>query len=156
MGTFSLNTVWELEAPRDLVWEAIYRADDWPRWWPYVERVIKLEEGDDKGVGAVRRLTWRTRLPYRITFETRATRVERPFHLEAQAVGELVGTGRWTLSKVGRATTVRYEWNVRARKPWMLMLAPVARPVFEWNHNGVMRCGAEGLAQHLGVRLLRA
>jgi hypothetical protein len=38
----------------------------------------------------------------------------------------------------------------------MLVLAPVARLVFERNHNGVMRSGAEGLAQHLGVRLLRA
>ena len=148
--------MWELEAPRDCVWEAIYHAEDWPRWWRFVERVVKLEPGDQRGVGALRRLTWRTRLPYRITFEARATRIEKPCYLEAQAVGELVGTGRWTLSKVGRATTVRYEWNVHTTKPWMRVLAPVARPVFEWNHNGVMRSGGEGLARHLGVRLLRA
>lgn len=156
MALFSLVTVWELEAPLERVWDAIYRAEDWPRWWPYVERVIKLEEGDDNGIGTVRRLTWRTRLPYRITFDTRATRVEKPVHLEAEALGELAGTGRWTLSQAGAVTTVRYDWNVRATKPWMALLAPLARPAFEWNHNGVMRAGGEGLARYLGVRLLRA
>jgi Polyketide cyclase / dehydrase and lipid transport len=155
MADFSLTTVWALEAPRERIWDAIYRAQDWPRWWPFVERVVKLDDGDENGVGALRRLTWRTRLPYRITFETRSTRVERPHHLEAQALGELTGTGRWTLWKVGGATTVRYEWNVRTTKPWMLTLAPVARPLFEWNHNIVMRVGGEGLARYLGVRLLR-
>jgi len=38
----------------------------------------------------------------------------------------------------------------------MARLAPLARPIFEWNHNGVMRAGGEGLARHLGVRLLQA
>ncbi|HTT40420.1 MAG TPA: SRPBCC family protein [Burkholderiales bacterium] len=155
-ASFSLVTVWELEAALERVWEAIYRAEDWPRWWPYVERVVKLQEGDGNGVGAVRRLTWRTRLPYRITFETRATHVEKPFRLEGEAMGELAGTGRWTLSHSGTVTTVRYDWNVRATKPWMARLAPLARPIFEWNHNGVMRAGGEGLARHLGVRLLQA
>jgi len=31
--------------------------------------------------------------------------------------------------------------------------ATVAR-VFRWNHEGVMHAGAEGLARHLGARLL--
>jgi hypothetical protein len=156
MTDFSLTTVWELGAPLERVWDAIYRADEWPRWWPYVERVVTLQQGDDTGLGAIRRLTWRTRLPYRITFDTRATRVEKPFALEGEALGELAGTGRWMLSSSDGVTAVRYQWNVRVTKPWMVVLAPLARPVFEWNHNGVMRAGGEGLSKHLGVRLLRA
>ena len=35
-------------------------------------------------------------------------------------------------------------------------LAPLARPVFAWNHHGVMRAGGEGLARRLGVRLVEA
>ena len=34
----------------------------------------------------------------------------------------------------------------------MKTLAPVARPVFEYNHNVVMRWGGEGLARRLGAR----
>ena len=46
---------------------------------------------------------------------------------------------------------VRYDWNVVTTKPWMNLLAPVARPLFKWNHDAVMNWGAEGLARRLGV-----
>jgi hypothetical protein len=36
----------------------------------------------------------------------------------------------------------------------MNRLAPVARPAFAWNHDFVMRQGAEGLATKLGVELV--
>jgi hypothetical protein len=36
----------------------------------------------------------------------------------------------------------------------MNVLAPVARPLFAWNHDHVMRSGGEGLARLLGARLL--
>jgi hypothetical protein len=49
---------------------------------------------------------------------------------------------------------VLYEWNVTTSKRWMNLVAPVARPVFAWNHDVVMRWGGEGLARELGVPLL--
>ena len=149
MAEFSLVTVWEIAAPLQHVWDAIYRVDDWPKWWPYVEQVATLEAGDGEGVGAVRRLTWRTRLPYRIRFDTRATVVEPPFALDAVAFGDLDGGGRWRLSRQGSKTIVRYVWDVRIARPWMHCVAALARPVFEWNHRGVMRAGGEGLARYL-------
>jgi hypothetical protein len=36
----------------------------------------------------------------------------------------------------------------------MNLLAPLARPVFAWNHDVVMRWGGEGLARLLGTRLV--
>jgi hypothetical protein len=51
---------------------------------------------------------------------------------------------------------VLYEWNVSTTKPWMNAIGPFARPVFERNHDVVMRWGGEGLARRLGVRLLAA
>ncbi|HYL18574.1 MAG TPA: SRPBCC family protein [Burkholderiales bacterium] len=149
MAEFSLVTVWEIAAPLQRVWDAIYRADDWPKWWPYVEDVATLAAGDGDGVGAVHRLTWRTRLPYRITFDTRATVVEPPFALDARAFGDLEGCGRWRLSRQGSKTIARYVWDVRITRPWMDRVAGLARSVFEWNHHGVMRAGGEGLARYL-------
>jgi len=149
MTDFSLVTVWELAAPLQRVWQAIHDVDQWPLWWPYVERVTTLEAGDAGGVGAVRRLRWRTRLPYTITFDTRATLVEPPFALDAEAFGDLHGCGRWRLARQGGVTLVRYVWEVSLAKPWMARIAPLARPVFEWNHNGVMLAGGVGLARWL-------
>jgi hypothetical protein len=36
----------------------------------------------------------------------------------------------------------------------MNLLAPIARPVFRWNHDWVMARGGEGIAQRLGCRLI--
>ncbi len=47
-----------------------------------------------------------------------------------------------------------YEWNVSTGKRWMNAVAPLARPVFAWNHDLVMRWGGEGLARELGLPLL--
>jgi hypothetical protein len=74
--------------------------------------------------------------------------------MEGRAEGELAGIGRWRLFEDAGVTAVVYEWNVRTTKPWMNMLGPVARPVFAWNHDVVMRWGGEGLARRVGGRLL--
>jgi hypothetical protein len=74
--------------------------------------------------------------------------------IEGEAVGELTGTGRWRLAEREGITEVRYDWNVSTTKAWMNLLAPVARPLFKWNHDVVMNWGAEGLARRLGVERL--
>jgi len=83
-----------------------------------------------------------------------STRVEPNSLIEGRAIGELQGVGRWQLSNDGETTIVRYDWRVETAKPWMNLIAPIARPVFSWNHNVVMGWGGEGLAKRLGVPLL--
>jgi uncharacterized protein YndB with AHSA1/START domain len=147
-------TTWLLEAPIESVWGPIKDSMRWPEWWKGVERVEKVEEGDDDGVGALERYTWKSLLPYTLEFESRTTRVERPHLIEGAAQGELTGTGRWRLFEHEGVTAVTYEWNVRTTRAWMNAIAPIARPVFAWNHDYVMRAGGEGLARLLGARLL--
>jgi hypothetical protein len=87
-----------------------------------------------------------------LTFDTRVTRIEKPHVLEVVATGELAGVGRWDLAEAGE-TAVTYTWAVRTNKPWMNLIAPLARPFFVWNHTAVMRKGGQGLAALLGCRL---
>ena len=151
MAEYAFVTHWSFEAPIESVWELIANSENWPSWWPGVEKVELLEPGLDGGeVGSLRRLTWKSRLPYKLRFEMRTTRVERPRVLEGRAIGELDGTGRWELRQDGGWTHVRYDWRVATTKPWMNVLAPVARPLFAWNHDVVMGWGGEGLARKLG------
>lgn len=154
MSQFSLITHWHLDAPIDRVWEAIVAVEDWPRWWRYVHAVEELTPGDADGVGALRRYTWSSKLPYRLTFDMRVTRVERPSSLEGAAEGDLRGTGRWHLAPEGETTHVRYDWTVDTTKPWMNLLGPLLQPAFRWNHNQVMAEGGRGLARYLSVSLL--
>ncbi len=154
MASYRFLTTWCLEASIGDVWAAIHDSERWPQWWKGVESVTELEPGDEEGVGSLVRYKWRSRLPYTLEFKVRTTRVERPFLMEGLASGELSGEGRWRLAEGRGSTTVLYEWNVRTTSRWMNLLGPVARPVFAWNHDVVMRQGGEGLARLLGVRLL--
>ena len=149
---FHLITDWTLAAPRDAVWAELTKPEDWPDWWRAVERVELLEAGDEDGVGALRRMTWRTALPYSLSFDMRTVRVEPKSLIEGHAQGELTGVGRWTIAPDGAQTRVRYDWRVEVTQPWMRFVAPIARPVFAWNHGVVMGWGREGLVRRLGAR----
>jgi uncharacterized protein YndB with AHSA1/START domain len=159
MSEYSFLTTWCLEAPREPVWDAIWDSEKWPQWWRGVAAAEKLADGDENGVGQVGRYSWRSKLPYDLDFTMTTTQVERPYLLEGEASGELAGTGRWRLlSEAGSkpVTAVVYEWNVHTTKPWMNAIAPLAAPLFAWNHDWVMRNGGEGLARLLDCRLLAA
>lgn len=144
-------TMWKSGAPLEAVWNEIYHSERWPEWWKGVEEVVELRKGDDLGVGSVRRYTWKSALPYRLSFESETVRVEPMLLLEGIAMGELDGRGVWKLSSDGRYTTVRYDWQVRTSKAWMNLLAPIAEPLFKWNHDVIMGWGAKGLARRLGA-----
>jgi uncharacterized protein YndB with AHSA1/START domain len=158
VSEYRFLTTWILDCERERVFDAIHDSEEWPRWWRGVERVVELVPGDADGIGQVGRYTWKSKLPYELTFVMRTTRKERPVLLEGEASGELTGTGRWRLFEQdgagGAVTAVVYEWNVATTKRWMNALAPLARPVFEWNHDWVMGNGGEGIARLLGCRLL--
>jgi uncharacterized protein YndB with AHSA1/START domain len=147
-------TTWLLEADRERVWDAIYESERWPSWWHGVLEAEKLEEGDPDGVGQYGRYVWKSKLPYKLEFFVRTTKVEKPQLLEGNAEGELTGIGRWRLYEQGGVTACLYEWNVSTTRAWMNLLAPVARPIFAVNHDYVMRNGGHGLAKLLGVPLL--
>jgi hypothetical protein len=65
------------------------------------------------------------------------------------ADGDLEGVGRWALTPAGPGTHVRYEWRVDTNKAWMRWFGLVARPLFAWNHDVIMRWGYEGLSKRL-------
>ena len=154
MASYSFLTTWLLEARAEPVWDAIYEAERWPSWWKGVTGTREVEHGQPDGIGRRFTIAWRSFLPYDLEFEMTVVALERPHLLEGRAAGELEGTGRWRLFEHGGTTAVVYEWNVRTTKAWMNVLAPIARPIFEWNHDYVMRRGGEGIARHLGVRAL--
>ncbi|RNC70335.1 MAG: polyketide cyclase [Desulfuromonadales bacterium] len=154
MAGYEFVTEWHVGAPLNAVWDAIYHSERWPEWWHGLESVVELEKGSDSGVGNVRRYTWRGRLPYRLSFDIRISRIDRPHFLEGIASGDLAGTGRWHFTPDDATTRVRCEWRVATTKRWMNVLAPVLSPLFRWNHDWVMVQGGRGLARHLGVNLI--
>ena len=154
MKAYEFVTIWHVKAPIESIWNEIYHSSEWPTWWKGVESVVEVRKGDERGVGSIHRYTWKSKLPYRLSFDMQTIRIEPPRLLEGIAIGELQGRGLWQLSTEGSGTIVRYDWNVETTKRWMNLLAPIARPVFEWNHKVVMNWGAEGLGKRLRVSVI--
>jgi hypothetical protein len=73
------------------VWHALTDVEDWPAWWPYVRRLQTRRAGDADGLGALRRITWSSRLPYGFTLNVEGTQVQRHRLLRARASGDLEG-----------------------------------------------------------------
>jgi hypothetical protein len=115
-----------------------------------VERVTVLEPDERY------RIAWRSRIPYELEFEFTVQELDEPRCMKGVASGELSGNGHWRLFEQDGVTAVTYEWNVRTTRAWMNLLAPLARPVFAYNHDVVMRWGGEGLARRLDCKLLAA
>ncbi|MCC7308200.1 MAG: SRPBCC family protein [Acidobacteria bacterium] len=151
MGHYEFTSIWQVEASVEPVWNAIKEAREWPEWWPGVERVIELTAGNDDGLGAIHRSTWKSRLPYRLEFDSEVVRIEKHRTIEVKAFGELEGMGLWRFSPRDDGIQVRYDWNVITNRSWMNLLAPVARPFFKWNHDAIMTWGERGLRQRLGL-----
>lgn len=154
MAAYSFRTTWVLTAERERVFDAIELSERWPEWWPGCVRTTRLAGGDERGIGQRGVYEWRARLPYRVSFEIASTVVERPRLLGGEASGDLIGRGTWRFYAAEGETAVVYDWEVEAGKRWMRALGGLGRPIFRANHDGVMSRGGEGLARHLGCRLI--
>jgi hypothetical protein len=149
-------TTWLLETSRAAAWDVLQDPLGWPEWWRGVVRVKQLDHGDEQGVGCIYRVAWRSRVPYLLEFDFTVRRVDPPCCMAGDASGDLEGSGVWRLFEQDGVTAVLYDWDVTSTKRWMNLVGSVGRPVFEHNHDAVMRWGGEGLARRLGTRLLAA
>ncbi len=151
---YSFVTKWQIKAPVEKVWDAIYHSLDWPNWWKGVLNVVELEHGKENGIDGVRAYTWKSQLPYKLTFNMRLTENKPYENLAGIAFGELEGNGTWYFEQKNDITFVEYHWNVITNKSWMNYLSFLLKPAFDYNHNVVMRWGAKGLAKKLNAELI--
>ncbi|MER5636187.1 SRPBCC family protein [Kitasatospora sp. NPDC002227] len=143
LNHYRFRHVWELDAPAAAVYAALRDVGSYPLWWREV-RSVRPVGGD---VSAV---VIRSRLPYSLTFALRRSREDQAAGvLEATLHGDLDGWSRWTTTAHGPGTRVLLEEEVRAGRPLLRRLAPLARPLFLANHALAARSGERGLRRHL-------
>jgi hypothetical protein len=143
---YQFRSEWIVEAPPAVVYEALERFEDYPRWWPEVRsfRLLTKESCE---------VTCRSVLPYNLTFVLRPSRLDAEAGiLEASMTGDLEGFSRWVLADHPAGTQPVFEEDVRANKRMLRWLAPLARSVFRGNHAIMMRHGNAGLDSYLHAR----
>ncbi|MBK5233925.1 MAG: SRPBCC family protein [Thermoleophilia bacterium] len=153
---FDFTSRWQLSTGLETVWDALVDFKTWPDWWPGLQSVEETAVGGPDGIGQRANSRWRGPVGYSIEFEIETIEREYPKSLKGKATGEVSGSGTWNISPIVDLeepdrvwTQVVYEWQVVATKKWMQILNPIARPVFVYSHDHVMKAGAEGLAEYL-------
>ncbi|NEB05276.1 SRPBCC family protein [Streptomyces sp. SID13726] len=140
---YRFRSLWSLPAKPAAVYAALERAEEYPRWWPQVREVRRID--DTSGL-----ITIRASLPYALVFTAREVRRDPAAGvLEIAMTGDLDGWARWTITADGDGTLARYDQVVEVNKPLLRRLAVPGRPVFRFNHRLMMRAGRRGLAAHL-------
>ncbi|MEU0333696.1 SRPBCC family protein [Streptomyces sp. NPDC006193] len=139
------RSLWPLPAPPSAVYAELERIEDYPRWWPQVRAVTRLD--DTTGVIVVR--SW---LPYGLTLTAREARRDPAAGvLQVTLSGDLEGWARWTVTPGGPGTLARYDQDVEVAKPLLRRLAVPGRPVLRANHRLMMRGGRRGLLRRLAA-----
>ncbi|HLF71438.1 MAG TPA: SRPBCC family protein [Dehalococcoidia bacterium] len=124
---------WDVDAPVEVVFNALADATTYPKWW---NRVYKEVTSDGPpGVGRASQQRFKGQLPYVLRMTSTIVRYEPPREFEVDATGDLRGKGVWTLTTLANGGThVKFDWRVYADKPIVKLLTPILRPLFRWNH----------------------
>ena len=150
---FLLTTTWSIPASLELVWLSLVDTENWPSWWEHVVSVTELSPGRPNGINNIRQYHWRTCLPYHLLLNLRVVEAQPFRRLAVEVSGDLAGSGSCDIawdSSAGR-TNVEFLWQVQPCKDWMKSFTILAKPIFTWNHNQVMKHGEQGLIRHLST-----
>src|SRR5262245_740419 len=146
MKDYKFVTIWRVKAPIEKVWNEIYHSEDWPTWWKGVEAVSEVRKGDESGVGSIHRYTWKSKLPYKLSFDMETIRIEPPRLLGGVASREPQRRGLWQVSTEAEETIAKYDRNVVTGGRCTRLMSPTGSPVFERTQPVAMRSAAKRCA----------
>lgn len=141
---YRFRSVWRFDVQPEVAFRALRETEDYVAWWPEIKETRRLDE--DRVEARIRSV-----LPYDLTMVLERTRDDAEAGvLEARMTGDLEGFSRWVIRPDGRGGTVLlFEEEAVPQKPLMRRLAPIARPLFRWNHALMMRSAERGLRAYL-------
>jgi len=134
---------WDVDAPQRAVFDALADSRTYPEWWKPV--YIEVEGDCEPAIGCSSKQHFKGRLPYTLRTTSEIVAFEPPSSVAVKVVGDLTGSGAWTLTPSDRGVHVRFDWTVVADRPLLRYLTPVLRPVFRWNHDWSVKRAIEGL-----------
>ena len=144
LNHYRFVNIWRLKYRPEEVYRVLEDIGGYPRWWPEVRRVDRI---DDSTV----RIVARSVLPYNLTFQATDSRQdEQAGVLEIAMRGDLEGFSRWTIEPERSGTLVRPS---RKKSSLERSRCDGSRRwpdrSFEWNHAVMMRHGRRGLGVYL-------
>lgn len=143
LNDYRFRNVWSVGAAAGRVFDALVDLTSWPRWWPDVRAVHRIDDDTAE-------LLCRSTLPYALILRLRrAVQDERSGRLRVDMTGDLEGYTDAVVAPHDVGAQLAIDQRVVVTKPLLRTLAPVARPLFQVNHALMMRRGRRGLRAYL-------
>lgn len=143
LNDYRFRDVWSIGAARGRVFDALVDLTNWPRWWPDVRTVHRIDDDTAE-------MVCRAALPYALTFRLRrSVQDERSGRLVVAMTGDLEGYTEGIVAPHASGAQLAIDQRVVVTKPLLRVLAPVARPLFVANHALMMWRGQRGLRGYL-------
>ena len=142
---FAFHHEWQVPAPATEVTTALADIEHYPRWWPQVRSVERIDERS--GRGRVRSL-----LPVPLDLVlTREIEDHEGGRLRVRLDGDLRGWAQWSVVGDASAAVATFDQEVRVA-PRLHRAATLVPVVLRTNHAWMMRQGRRGLAGELTRR----
>ena len=144
---YTFKSLWRIPASTKRVNDAVLNTGDWTAWWKGLERVEIIKEAH--GAGSIYNCNWRSASGYRLRTTITVTNYEPEKIIEFDSNGDLKGSGSFRMRQTSQGSSITINWNVSTTKPWMNLVKPLLRPLFEHNHAKLMKSGEAGLQHYL-------
>ena len=144
--TYHFISNWKVKGTSEEVFDLFNKPMELVYWWPAVYLEIEKEEKPGHDTYHMNTKGW---LPYAIKWKLEEDRKERPSVLAIKALGDLEGTGVWTITQNGEWVDITYDWRIKANKAIFRYLSFILRPLFSFNHKWAMRKGEKSLKLEL-------
>ena len=143
---FVFHHEWVLDAPRDAVVAALADIEGYPRWWPQIRSLERIDETSGRG-------QIRSALPLTLHLVlTREIEDREGGHLRVRLDGDLEGWAEWTIAGDPQgACRATFDQDVRVAARWS-RAATLSPAVLRANHAWMMRQGRRGLAREITRR----
>ena len=145
--TFTFHHEWSFAAPQEVVLASLADIEGYPRWWPQVRSVGRLDERSG-------RARIRSALPLTLHLVlTREIEDHARGRLRVRLDGDLEGWAQWSVDSdpQGGGACATFDQDVRVAARWS-RAATLSPAVLRANHAWMMRQGRRGLARSLSRR----
>jgi len=149
LPVFSFEQRWRFAPAPEEIWAILARTHEYQRWWGW----LRSFDAPPLAVGSVAHCVIGPPLPYALRLTIEVVELDPGRRVCTRVGGDLEGTAQMSIAPDASAPTARpgsgvpgsavsLSWEVALRRPLLVALARIARPVLEWGHDWVVATGA--------------
>jgi uncharacterized protein YndB with AHSA1/START domain len=145
---FRLDRSFVFEHAPAVVWDALSRPQDYPRWWTWLRRIDI--DGDGLTEGTTAHCYVRAPIPFALRVTLHVERVDAGRRVEVRIAGDLEGSGSLELADHTDGTCARLTWAVQPAPRLLRAAGWLARPALHWGQEWAVSTGAKQF-RHRGL-----